>query len=394
MPQALDQRTRTRDAAAPGTAGAAVRWEAGGGGAGTLVVSGNWTLHSATPGVMALAEAAKGAAGPGTLRFESATLSDWDSTFVAAVLELLAAAETRSLAIDRAGLPDGVQRLVALATSVPERQGARRSGTPEGFLARVGTSTLASWNGTLGFVSFLGEATIALGRFTIGRAKFRRVDLLLALDACGPKALPIISLISILIGMILAFVGAVQLSSFGADIFVADMVAIAMAREMAAIMTGIIMAGRTGAAFAAQLGTMQVNEEIDAFRTLGFQPVEFLVLPRMLALIAMMPLLCIYSATLGILGGGLVGVLMLGLTPTAYYTETIASVGLTDFAIGVGKSVIFGIIVAVTGCLKGIQSGRSASAVGDAATSAVVQAIVLIIVFDGMFAVVTTILGI
>lgn len=394
MPTALEQPNAVGEAKKPDAPGAAVRWRAGGEGAATLVVSGNWTLRSPTPGVTSLVEAAKGAGGAGAISFDTAGLTDWDSTFVAAVLELITASGALSVTVDRNGLPNGVQRLVTMATSVPERPGARRTDTPEGVLARIGTATLVSWRETLGFATFLGEATIALARFTVGRARFRRVDLLLALDACGPKALPIISLISVLIGMILAFVGAVQLSAFGADIYVADMVAIAMAREMAGIMTGIIMAGRTGAAFAAQLGTMQVNEEVDAFRTLGFQPVEFLVLPRMLALIAMMPLLCIYSATLGILGGGLVGVLMLGLTPTAYYTETIASVGLTDFAIGVGKSVIFGIIVAVTGCLKGIQSGRSASAVGDAATSAVVQAIVLIIVFDGMFAVVTTILGI
>lgn len=246
----------------------------------------------------------------------------------------------------------------------------------------------------MGFVTFLGEATIALGRCAVGRARFRRIDLMIALDSCGPKALPIVTLISVLIGLIFGFVGAIQLQDFGAEIYVADLVAISMAREMGAIMTGIIMAGRTGAAFAAQLGTMQVNEEIDAFRTLGFQPVEFLVLPRMLALMAMMPLLCIYSIALGIFGGALVGVAMLGLTPTEYWTETLLSVGLTDFAIGVVKSVAFGIIVAVSGCLKGIQSGRSASAVGDAATAAVVMAIVLIIVFDGLAAVVTTILDI
>ena len=397
MAGAQTQADRTGDAPLPDsppadTARAAVRWEAAGAGGGTLVLSGSWTLRSATPGVASLARTAQPAAEAGPIHFDTAGLTGWDSTFVAAVLDLMTAAGSRP--VDLSGLPLGVQRLVALATAVPERQGARRTAASGDVFTRLGASTLKAWSETLGFVAFLGEATIALGRFCLGRARFRRVDLMIALDACGPKALPIISLISVLIGMILAFVGAVQLSSFGADIYVADMVTIAMAREMAAIMTGIIMAGRTGAAFAAQLGTMQVNEEIDAFRTLGFQPVEFLVLPRMLALIVMMPLLCIYSAALGILGGALVAVAMLGLTPTAYYTETIASVGITDFAIGVGKSVFFGIIVAVTGCLKGIQSGRSASAVGDAATAAVVQAIVLIIVFDGMFAVITTILGI
>jgi phospholipid/cholesterol/gamma-HCH transport system permease protein len=154
------------------------------------------------------------------------------------------------------------------------------------------------------------------------------------------------------------------------------------------------MAGRTGAAFAAQLGTMQVNEEIDAFQTLGFPPMEFLVLPRMLALILMMPLLCIYADLLGILGGAMVGIGMLGITPTEYYVQTVNGVGLVDFAIGIFKSVVFGVIIAIAGCLKGIQSGRSASAVGEAATSAVVLAIVLIIVTDGIFAVLTSILGI
>ena len=292
------------------------------------------------------------------------------------------------------GLPEGVQRLIALATSVPERQGARRLASNDGFLTRIGKSYTKTYDEIMEFITFLGDATTALVRFSLGKAKFRRVDLMLTLEECGPKALPIVTLISVLIGLILALVGAIQLRQFGAQIYVADLVAIAMAREMAAIMTGIIMAGRTGAAFAAQLGTMQVNEEIDAFRTLGFSPMEFLVLPRMLALIVMMPLLCIYANLLGILGGAVVGVGMLGLTPTEYYVETLKGVSLTDFSIGIFKSVIFGVIVAISGCLKGIQSGRSASAVGDAATSAVVMAIVLIIVFDGLFAVVTNIIGI
>ena len=274
------------------------------------------------------------------------------------------------------------------------RQGARRRSERPGLLTRLGGQVIETGRDTMAFISFMGEATIALGRFLVGRARFRRVDLMAMIEDCGVRALPIVSLISVLIGLILAFVGAIQLRPFGAQIYVADLVSIAMAREMAAIMTGIIMAGRTGAAFAAQLGTMQVNEEIDAFRTLGFDPMEFLVLPRMLALILMMPLLTIYSNVMGILGGAIVGVGMLGLTPTEYYLETALSTTLTDLSLGIIKSVFFGIIVAITGCLKGIQSGRSASAVGDAATSAVVMAIVMIIVFDGIFAVVTNILGI
>jgi phospholipid/cholesterol/gamma-HCH transport system permease protein len=203
-----------------------------------------------------------------------------------------------------------------------------------------------------------------------------------------------VSLISFLVGLILAFMGAVQLRQFGAQIFVADLVGLGMAREMAPIMTGIIMAGRTGASYAAQLGTMQVNEEIDALSTMGISAMEFLVLPRMLALILMMPLLCIYSDLMGILGGVLVGTGMLDLTLTEYYNETVQAVGLFDIGLGVFKGGVFGVLVALAGCLRGMQCGRSAQAVGAAATSAVVMGIVLIIVADGVFAVVTDALGI
>ena len=181
---------------------------------------------------------------------------------------------------------------------------------------------------------------------------------------------------------------------FGAQIYVANLVGIAMAREMGALMTGIIMAGRTGAAFAAQIGTMQVNEEVDALTTMGISPMEFLVLPRMLALIVMMPLLCLYADLMGILGGVFVGVGMMDLNFLQYMEQTRNALNLTQFGIGVVKSVVFGIIIAVSGCLRGIECGRSASAVGDAATSAVVTSITLIIVADGIFAVITNILGI
>jgi phospholipid/cholesterol/gamma-HCH transport system permease protein len=214
------------------------------------------------------------------------------------------------------------------------------------------------------------------------------------MQECGARALPIVSLISLLVGLILAFVGAIQLQQFGAQIYVADLVGIAMVREMGAMMTAIVMAGRTGAAFAAQLGTMQVNEEIDAFSTLGFSPIDFLVLPRMLALILMMPLLCIYADAMGILGGALVGVAMLDLTITEYFIETQGAIDMVDIMVGVVKSAVFGVLVALAGCLRGIQCGRSAQAVGLATTSAVVMGIVFIIVTDGIFSVITEAVGI
>jgi phospholipid/cholesterol/gamma-HCH transport system ATP-binding protein len=228
----------------------------------------------------------------------------------------------------------------------------------------------------------------------VGQAQFRRVDLALFLQQCGAQALGIVTLVSFLVGLILAFVGAVQLRQFGAQIYVADLVGLAITREMGAMMTGVILAGRTGAAFAAQLGTMQVNEEIDALITMGIPPMEFLVLPRMLALMLMMPVLCVYADLVGILAGLLVSITLLHMPLIEYLNETRRAVDLVDCGIGVGKSVVFGALVALAGCLRGMQSGRSAAAVGAAATSAVVTGIVWIIASDGMFAVVTERLGI
>jgi len=214
------------------------------------------------------------------------------------------------------------------------------------------------------------------------------------IEECGPNALPIVTLISFLVGLILAFMGAVQLRTFGAQVYVADLVAIAATREMGCLMTGIIMAGRTGAAFAAQLGTMRVNEEIDALITMGIPPMDFLVLPRMLALVVMMPLLTVYSDLLAIFGGAFVGVTMLDLGLVEYLERTQAALTLTNFFLGIIKGSVFGVLVALSGCLRGMQCGRSAAAVGLATTSAVVTAIVLIVVAEGIFAVVLNALGI
>jgi phospholipid/cholesterol/gamma-HCH transport system permease protein len=243
-------------------------------------------------------------------------------------------------------------------------------------------------------LAFIGEAAVALGRFLAGKARYRRVDFTLAVQECGGRALPIVSLICMLVGLILAFVGAVQLRLFGAEIFVADLVGIAMVRVMGAVMTGIIMAGRTGGAFAAQLGTMEVNEEIDALRTLGISPMEFLVLPRMLGLALMMPLLCLYGALMGVLGGLIVGVGMLDLTLIQYLLETQKAVSLTHLWIGLIQGALFGVLVALAGCLRGMQCGRSAAAVGDAATSAVVTGIVSIIVATALVTLICNVLGI
>jgi phospholipid/cholesterol/gamma-HCH transport system permease protein len=326
------------------------------------------------------------------LTFDASRVTDWDSGLVTFARKVLEEARACGVESDRAGLPDGTQRLLHLAEAVPERQTGRSGARPR-WLARVGAWATACWVETATGLAFLGEGLLALGALLRGRARFRMVDLLTVIQDCGPRALGIVALISFLIGLILGFVGAVQLKQFGASIFVANLVAIAMTREIGCIMTAIVMAGRTGAAFAAQLGTMTTNQEIDALDTMGISPMEFLVLPRMLALILMMPLLTIYADVVGILGGAVVGVAMLGLGSVEYFEQTRAAVSLTSFFIGVSKSVVFGVLVALVGCLRGMQSGRSAEAVGLAATSAVVTSIVLIIVVDGIFAVILNVLA-
>jgi phospholipid/cholesterol/gamma-HCH transport system permease protein len=258
----------------------------------------------------------------------------------------------------------------------------------------VGDDAIAFIRSFGDMLSFIGDVTIAFIRLLQGKAQYRRSDLWLTVESCGGQALSIVTLISFLVGLILAFIGAIQLKLFGAEIYVANLVGIAMVRLMASIMTGIVMAGRTGGAFAAQLGTMQVNQEIDALKTLGISPMEFLVLPRMLALALMMPLLSLYANVVGILGGMLVGVGMLDLNFVQYYHQTAGAVRMWDLWIGLFCSAVFGVIVALAGCMRGMECGRSASAVGDAATSAVVTAIVGIIVATALITIVCNVLGI
>jgi phospholipid/cholesterol/gamma-HCH transport system permease protein len=362
----------------------------------TLLVrlAGDWTIKEELPAVEEVQKQADSGPPLQRIAFDTQGLGRWDSGFITFLIKLFDQFNRSQIDTDKEGLPEGVRRLLDLAAAVPEKKDARTVAVQEPFLVQIGKASMDVARQVTALTTFLGEATMAFGRFLVGKAKFRRTDLWLTIQQCGADALPIVSLISFLVGMILAFVGAVQLALFGAQIYIANLVGIAMAREMGAIMTAIIMAGRTGAAFAAQIGTMQVNEEVDALTTMGISPMEFLVLPRMLALIVMMPLLCLYSDLVGILGGFVVGTGMFDISFTQYMEQTKASLNLTQFGIGVFKSAIFGVIVAIAGCLRGMESGRSASAVGDAATSAVVTSIVLIIVLDGIFAVVTNIIGI
>ncbi len=353
-----------------------------------------WTIQAPQPAAAQIEQKLTGNAAIRLLIFDTTGLTAWDSSILTFLLTVRDLCAQRRVDCDPSGLPSGVQGLLHLATAVPERTGARREAVTESLLVRIGKATQAYLQALPELLDFLGRAVTAFGQLLRGKARFRRADFVLIMQECGAQALPIVSLISFLVGLILAFVGAVQLRQFGAQIYVADLVGIAMAREMGAMMTGIVMAGRTGAAFAAQLGTMMVNEEIDALSTTGLPPMEFLVLPRMLALMLMVPLLCLYADLLGILGGALIGVSMLNLGVVQYYHETQAALTLTTFLLGLIKGSVFGVVVALAGCLRGMQCGRSAAAVGEAATSAVVTAIVWIIVTDALLTVIYEVLGV
>ncbi len=362
----------------------------------TLVVRlvGSWTIENELPLASDVQKQVESDPRVQRIIFETEALTVWDSGLLTFLTNVIDECSRAMIYLEKKGLPDGVQRLLALASAIPERKGARKESRRDSFLARIGGVSIDFGRSALEMLDFIGDAFSALIRMLRGKAHFRRSDLILIIQQCGVQALPIVSLISILVGLILAFVGAIQLMMFGAQIYVASLVGIAMVRVMGAVMAGIIMAGRTGAAFAAQLGTMEVNEEIDALKTLGISPIEFLVLPRMLALCLMMPLLCLYADLMGILGGLIVGVVMLDLNVMEYYNMTKASVHLRDLWVGLFQSCVFGVLVALAGCLRGMQCARSASAVGDAATSAVVTGIVSIAVATAIITVMCNVIGI
>jgi phospholipid/cholesterol/gamma-HCH transport system permease protein len=356
-------------------------------------LAGDWIQRSGLPEVSAVAQELAG--GPvKALAFEATRLGKWDSALMVRILKLHDLCRQQEVEFRVQTLPAGLGKLIALSQAVPEKKDAVRAARATPFLQRVGESGLGLWAGGQAMLSFLGESVLALLKLVRGQAQFRWADMVQVMQECGPQALGIVGLINFLIGLILAFVGATELARFGASIYTADLVAVGAVREMGCIMTGIILCGRTGAAFAAQLGTMKVNQEIEAFQTFGISPIEFLVLPRMVALILMMPLLCIFADLIAIAGGFLVSTLMLDVTPALYLARTVESIQLSSFLLGISKGAFFGVVVALTGCLRGMQCGTNAAAVGQATTSAVVTGITTIIAADGLFAVLSSALHI
>jgi phospholipid/cholesterol/gamma-HCH transport system permease protein len=353
----------------------------------TLLVqlSGEWNIEQPAPRFGPLAdEALESDAGRvRSVGFDAAALGAWDSSLLVFLLQAEAYCTTHSLALDTADLPVRANRLLALARTVPERVGDEAPPKPS-RVARVGTAGLATWDAAVAAIAFVGEVTGSFGRLLVGRARLRWRDFWVVVQSNGSGALPIVGLIALLVGVIIAFLGVVVLRRFGAGYYVSYLVGFGMLREMGALMTGIIMAGRTGAAFAAELGSMKITEEIDAYTTLGVSPIDHLVLPRMLGLFVMMPLLVIYADFVGIVGGMIVAVTLLDLSPTQFVGGLLSAVTLSDAVLGVVKASIFGVIIGLAGCMKGLQTGSDAGAVGRSATSAVVMGITLIILANAV----------
>jgi phospholipid/cholesterol/gamma-HCH transport system permease protein len=345
-------------------------------------LAGTWRLHD--PRVrwegLARGESAQ------RVRVQIGDLTAWDSSLLLFVDEIVRWCAGRGLACDLAALPDSMRRLLRqLEAGHAAVAPAERSHT---LLTAVGVSAQYLVRQARGIFQFVGECVESGLHVIVRPSTFRWRDCLYEMQQCGAMALPIVSLISFLVGLTLGYSGAVVLRRFGGDIYIADILGVAMTREMGAVMAAIVLAGRTGAAFAAQIGSMKANEEIDALTTLGIPPMRFLVLPRIVALGVMMPLLAIYANCLGVVGGMVVARTVLDISPTAYWVEMLTIVDVADLSVGLIKAVAFGLIVGIAGCLRGLQAERSAAGVGRAATSAVVTAILFIILADAVFAVV------
>jgi phospholipid/cholesterol/gamma-HCH transport system permease protein len=328
---------------------------------------------------------------PKNVVLEADGLGAWDSSLALFLSAARVWSAKHGVALAERGLPAELGQLAALLVNKPA-PAAQASGLPD-LVTGVGLTTARLWVETKEISALVGECIFSMGRFVRGQAQFRWRDCLTEMQQCGAMALPIVGLISFLVGVIMAYQGAVQLRQFGADIYVADMVGLAVIREMGPMMAAIVLAGRTGAAFAATLGNMKANEEIDALETLGVSPVDFLVMPRIAALFFMMPLLALYSNCLGVFGGLVISRTILDIPSSLYWAETKTIIDLSDLSTGLIKAATFGILIGVAGCLRGLQADRSAAGVGQAATSAVVTATLLIIVTDSIYAVIFNILG-
>ena len=354
----------------------------------TLAVSGRLALDNlrALEGEM---QALLGKMRPAGLTVDLAGVEYLDSAGAMALIRLQGESEARSIPCRFLNVSEEARRIMDLidpeTLTTPPLIPAERAG---GFLDEVGEASLRMFNDFVQVLTFLGELLISLGSALLHPRSVRWGDVLFYMRRAGVEGLPIVGLIGLLLGLIIAFMTSLQLKQFGANIYVASLLAMAMVQELGPIMTAILVAGRSGSAFAAEIGTMKVNEEVDALVTMGFNPVRFLAVPKVLASMIVVPLLTVYAIIFGLIGGLIIGVFGLDLTIYSYVTETQRSIELFDLAASLVKSVVFALLVAGIGCQRGFQVRGGAEAVGSATTSAVVAGIFLIIVTDSAFSLV------
>ena len=327
------------------------------------------------------------------LEFNCANITEWDSGLLAFLNKFVDYASKRGLTINLDSLPEGPRRLLRLARAVPQKE-TDISHEPVGWLHHIGQKAIYCIKIMLDINRFVGELTAGLLKFCVGMSRAKWSNIWDQISKAGYQSLPLISMIGFLIGLILAFIGSIPLKMFGADIFVASLVGIGVLRLMSPVMVGTVMAGRTGASFAAELGSMNTNDEIDAFEAMGVSPMEFLVLPRFIALTVMIPLLCLYSDLLGILGGMTVGLFYSNLTYLEFYRQMTTTTTINDLLVGLTTSFVFGVLISICGCYQGIKCGRNSTAVGQAATSAVVASIICMTIASAIITVLTVILKI
>ena len=357
-----------------------------------LRLSGDWHASDPEPASVEILDRLASEGGVRHLSVSGRDLGAWNTQLAALLFGLQRNGRRRQVTTEFADLPADLARMVAMGEAPEEAviPGVRAPGV----LVAVGQGVLRRFRSAVDVCGSVGALVMAAFAVARGRGQVRKEDTWYLLRTVGADALGIVALANFLVGVILAFVAAVQLEQFGTEIYVANLVGISTAREMAPIITAVVLAGRTGAAFASEIAAMQSNEEIDALHALGISPHEYLVLPRVFALSATMPILYLYACAVGILGGLVIGVGMLDITPTAYLEQTRGAIGANQFYIGAGKSLCFGALIGIVGCHIGLRARRSAAAIGRAATSAVVVSILGIIVIDAVFAVCADVLGV
>ncbi len=348
------------------------RWDTQGD-AWVLHLSGDWQGNAGTFAVPPEGDARQ-------VRIDAQFLGTWDAALASVLWTQLQPFAQREVPVDLQGLPEGLQEIVSLALKGTPPLAPAPSTSSPGRVTRLGARTAAWWVDKRKALTFFGEVLLSVGRLVRGKSDMRASDLLWQIEQTGPRSLPIIALVSFLVGLIVAYMGAAQLQRFGAQTYIADLVTVGVVREVAALLVGIVLAGRVGAAFAAQIGSMRANEEVDALATMGVNPVDFLVLPRVLALLIVGPMLTAFGALVGMAVGWLVAVGIYGVTPLEYVYSSVQALTLPHVLVGLIKGTVYSVLVALAGCLQGLSAGRSAQAVGDATTASVVQAIVWIVV--------------